>query len=205
MRRVLLFMFALLLAVSACADGTGAPLDGAELPEVEALTEADDVADLSSTNEPLDEPGDANLAGTDDSVVEESEDADPVIAEEENPKLEPIDSTTNPSLPEPLPSTPPPGVTGEVPADLLETIIADAESRLATEAALSVLRAESVIWPDGSLGCPEPGMSYTQALVDGYWVVLNAGGQTLDYRVSARGGFKLCEGSLGIPPTLPNS
>ena len=40
---------------------------------------------------------------------------------------------------------------------------------------MTVLRAESVTWPDGSLGCPEPGMQYTQALVPGYWVEIAVG------------------------------
>jgi len=30
-------------------------------------------------------------------------------------------------------------------------------------------------------------MMYTQALVNGYWVVINAGGKTYDFRVDARG------------------
>ncbi len=38
--------------------------------------------------------------------------------------------------------------------------------------AIEVVSAEEVTWPDGSLGCPEPGMSYTQAVVDGSKVVL---------------------------------
>lgn len=37
---------------------------------------------------------------------------------------------------------------------------------------IEVVSAEKVTWPDGSLGCPEPGMSYTQSLVDGSKVVL---------------------------------
>jgi hypothetical protein len=32
--------------------------------------------------------------------------------------------------------------------------------------------AERVTWSDGSLGCPEPDMMYTQALVEGYRIVL---------------------------------
>jgi hypothetical protein len=32
--------------------------------------------------------------------------------------------------------------------------------------------AERVTWSDGSLGCPEPDMLYTQALVEGYRIVL---------------------------------
>jgi hypothetical protein len=31
------------------------------------------------------------------------------------------------------------------------------------------------VWNDGSLGCPEPGMMYTQALVNGYWLIIEAG------------------------------
>jgi hypothetical protein len=37
---------------------------------------------------------------------------------------------------------------------------------------IEVVVAERVTWPDGSLGCPKPGMSYTQALVEGSRVVL---------------------------------
>ena len=32
---------------------------------------------------------------------------------------------------------------------------------------LVMVRAESVVWNDGSLGCPAPGMDYTQALING--------------------------------------
>ncbi len=39
-------------------------------------------------------------------------------------------------------------------------------------------------------------MAYTQALVDGYHVVIVAGGEELDYRVGSGGSFRLCEGSL---------
>ena len=50
---------------------------------------------------------------------------------------------------------------------------ADLAERLGVESdQVEVISAEVVTWPDGSLGCPEPGMSYTQALVDGSKVVL---------------------------------
>ncbi len=50
---------------------------------------------------------------------------------------------------------------------------ADLATRLGVEAdELEVVSAEEVTWPDGSLGCPKPGLSYTQALVDGSKVVL---------------------------------
>ena len=86
-------------------------------------------------------------------------------------------------------------MTGEVPAEILAELVADAAQRTATEAgAVDVITAEAVTWNDGSLGCPEPGMFYTQALVDGYQVILQAGDKELDYRVGAGGGFRICEG-----------
>jgi hypothetical protein len=57
----------------------------------------------------------------------------------------------------------------------------------------SVLIAEAVTWTDGSLGCPEPGGMYTQALVDGYQVVVEVDGQEYDYRVGRGTDVRLCE------------
>jgi hypothetical protein len=54
-----------------------------------------------------------------------------------------------------------------------------------------VVSAEEVTFPDGSLGCPQPGMVYTQAMVDGYKIVAEAGGKTYDYRGSGST-FRLC-------------
>ena len=46
---------------------------------------------------------------------------------------------------------------------------------------VTVVTAEQVTWRDGSLGCPQPGMTYTQSLVDGYRIVLAAGGTEYHY------------------------
>lgn len=95
-----------------------------------------------------------------------------------------------------------PAVTGEVPAELLARLRADAAGRLGVEAdALEVVRAESVTWNDGSLGCPQPGAMYTQALEPGYQVVLQAGDRQLDYRVRRGGYFFVCEAARekGLP------
>jgi hypothetical protein len=40
---------------------------------------------------------------------------------------------------------------------------------------IELLRAEAVIWPDGSLGCPQPGVAYTQVQQDGLRILLRAG------------------------------
>lgn len=106
-------------------------------------------------------------------------------------------------LPEKVPAQPATGVTGEVPEDLLASIRADAAARAGIDVdSPTVIRAEAVAWPDGSLGCPQPGVVYTQALVPGYWVVLSQGGREYDYRATARGYFRRCDSRnpVNAPP-----
>lgn len=104
------------------------------------------------------------------------------------PAISPPDLATVPPSDEPA--------TGEVPPAIMADLVADAAERTGEEpTAIEVVQAAAVTWNDGSLGCPEPGMFYTQALVDGYRVILRAGDEELDYRVGAEGGFRLCEGS----------
>lgn len=94
------------------------------------------------------------------------------------------------------PATP---VTGEVPEGLMNAIIEDlVKNQSLNNEHIEVERAESVIWPDGALGCPEPGVMYTQAQVQGYWVVLRAGGRQFDYRASGKGLFRRCKGSFRL-------
>ena len=89
-----------------------------------------------------------------------------------------------------------------VPQEILESVLKEAAAlaNVAREQ-LVIRRAEPVIWNDGSLGCPEPGMMYTQALVNGYWVVIDAAGQKYDFRVGSRGNFRLCPPGRGHPPS----
>ena len=93
-----------------------------------------------------------------------------------------------------------------VPQGILECVLKEAAAlaNVAPEQ-LVILRAESVIWNDGSLGCPDPGMLYTQAQVNGYWVVIDAAGRKYDFRVGSRGNFRLCPPGRGHPPSQPNA
>lgn len=47
--------------------------------------------------------------------------------------------------------------------------------------------ARRVTWANGALGCPEEGMMYTQALVDGYYIRLQADGRDYDYHAGREG------------------
>jgi hypothetical protein len=49
------------------------------------------------------------------------------------------------------------------------------------ESAVTVVSVAAVTWPDTSLGCPQPGMRYTQVPVDGARIVLSADGREYAY------------------------
>jgi len=97
-------------------------------------------------------------------------------------------------------------VTGEAPQELLDAILDDAASRTGLDRSeLIIVQDEAVVWPDGSLGCPEPGMMYTMALVHGYHVIVRAGEQELDYRTGRNNFFTLCEKPLPFKLIEPPS
>lgn len=82
---------------------------------------------------------------------------------------------------------------GEVPAAMLEQAIADAASGAGVElSAIEVISAEAVTWSDGALGCPLPDQMYTQALVPGYRVVLDVGGEEMSFHAAEGGEFAYC-------------
>lgn len=104
--------------------------------------------------------------------------------------------------PTPMSTQPTSGTESQVPEPML-VLVLEAAAKLASvpRGQLVVVRAEAVVWNDGSLGCPEPGMEYTQALVNGYWVVIEAAGHTYDFRAGRDGKFHLCPEGRGRPPS----
>ena len=87
------------------------------------------------------------------------------------------------------------GVTNSiVPPQTLDAMRADLLQRLGGDPSRFTLTlAEPVTWPDGSLGCPKPGMMYPQVLVDGFRVVFAADGKEYAYHGDDRGQFFYCE------------
>ena len=58
---------------------------------------------------------------------------------------------------------------------------------------IGVVEVRSVVWPDGALGCPKPGMAYPQVQVEGLLIRLSIGDRIFEYH---SGGGKppfLCE------------
>ena len=102
------------------------------------------------------------------------------------------------------PATGTDNTTQSLPADVRSIVDAatrDAGSRVKIDpGAVEIVSARQVTWSDGSLGCPEAGMQYTQALVPGYRVLLRAGGQQFDYHAAANGHFVLCPPERAVEP-----
>jgi hypothetical protein len=86
-----------------------------------------------------------------------------------------------------------------IPQGILQPILADAATRAGVDPSeLRLVYASAVDFNDSSLGCPEPGMMYTQAIVPGYQVIVEHDEAVLDYRASGPGAFRLCP-SGGAP------
>ncbi|HZB94977.1 MAG TPA: hypothetical protein VE268_03360 [Herpetosiphonaceae bacterium] len=59
------------------------------------------------------------------------------------------------------------------PQDAIEVAVATLASQLnLAPEEISVAEVRPVTWPDSSLGCPKPGMMYTQVLTPGYQIKL---------------------------------
>lgn len=87
--------------------------------------------------------------------------------------------------------------TSEVPAALLDKIRAELAGEQGVAAAdVKVVSAKSVDWPNGAMGCPKPGRMYTQAIVPGYRIELEAGGKKFTYHAATKGGYKRCDNAL---------
>lgn len=108
--------------------------------------------------------------------------------------------------PSPLATSPSPEATAQettavMPDDLLDRVKRHVATTEEVEVArVAVHRVERRTWPDGALGCPEPGGVYTQAVETGYQVILGIADRRFDYRVTDRGTLRRCE-----PPLRPRT
>jgi hypothetical protein len=105
--------------------------------------------------------------------------------------------------PQRAPSNEPPVTqgSGEVPPQLLAIFQDDLARRaLVKHDAITVVSATEQQWSDGAMGCPQPGQMYTQMIVPGYRVVMQAAGNSYAYHSDRRGHFIVCSNGLSFPP-----
>lgn len=77
---------------------------------------------------------------------------------------------------------------------LVGQAVADLSTRLKIDASSIVtVSAQAVSWPDGSLGCPQPGMAYTQVMVDGALIELSVDGTSYSYHSGGARAPFLCQ------------
>jgi len=87
---------------------------------------------------------------------------------------------------------------------LVDYTVKDLATRLAIDpATIEQLEARAVVWPDGGLGCPTPGMAYIQVQVDGALVRLRVDGKLYEYHSGGSRAPFLCDQPAGVPEPQP--
>ena len=71
-----------------------------------------------------------------------------------------------------------------------------------TSEEVKVSGATPVSWRSGALGCPKPGMSYTDALVQGIWIVLRVDNVVYRYHAKTGGQPFYCPDDRAEPPVM---
>lgn len=96
-----------------------------------------------------------------------------------------------------------PAVTKLTPAEQVAFAQKDLSERLDVAADAVILSgATTVTWRSGALGCPQPGMNYTQALVPGIWIMLRAGTTVYRYHAATGGQPFFCPDGRAEPPIM---
>lgn len=110
-----------------------------------------------------------------------------------------LPTNLTPLSPEPAPGSAGPGQLPTTVPDAAASdpaveraVAAEAERSGVDTAAIEVTGYAVVTWSDSSLGCPEPGMMYGQALTPGKQLVLTVDGQQVSYHAGATGDFFYC-------------
>lgn len=86
---------------------------------------------------------------------------------------------------------------------LIEKAREDLAQRLSISVAqINLVEAKEVVWPDASLGCPQPGMAYAEVLTPGYLILLKADNKEYEYHASKGTEVVYCENPM---PPIPGT
>ena len=139
----------------------------------------------------------------------------PSGAELDAAPLEAQEAASQPALAVALPDSPTQGDTTQMTASAstpaasgLENFIEKAKADLAQRLSIpvtqiSLVDAKAVVWPDSSMGCPQPDMLYKQVPADGALIVLQVEKKVYEYHVGGSRGLFLCEKVYKDPSTPP--
>ena len=88
-----------------------------------------------------------------------------------------------------------------VPIEVMDRLYAEvSEASGHAPGDIELVRAEHRSFRDTSLDCPQPNVGYAQVIIEGYWVILRAGGEEFDYRVNNKREHFRCTGSTKQAP-----
>ncbi len=169
-----------------------------------SATTADDTTTEDKTSD--DTTGD-NTTTTSSSVEEDSLATTPTTLK--TPSSTAPDDSDAPASTEPVENSGGIPITGGGPIDtslqpFIDQAVADlaaSESIAPTE--ITVESAQLVQWNDGSAGCPQPGMQYTQALTDGSAIQLTVGGTSYWYHTGGQFAAPTrCDSPSRQPPSV---
>jgi hypothetical protein len=98
----------------------------------------------------------------------------------------------------PAPGQPTPEPTSEINEATMKAMSELARQKLAEELEISVdqikvVTADPTYWSDTSLGCPQPGMTYSQIVTPGYRVTLVVGNDVYTYHTDTKQTVVRCE------------
>ena len=98
----------------------------------------------------------------------------------------------------PAPGQPTPEPTSEINEATMKAMSELARQKLAEELEISVdqikvVTADPTYWSDTSLGCPQPGMTYSQIVTPGYRVTLVVGNTLYTYHTDTKQTVVRCE------------
>jgi hypothetical protein len=174
MKKLILIGVVLALVTSACG-GAGEP------------------AGVTTTADAMDpiEPTPADTVSSDEAPVDSEPDESGIAPDDPALEVAPVNPPNEADKPVPAPPATGGGATNPPIVDhgnpQVAASIADLAGRLGVDtSSIEVVSVEEVTWRDGSIGCPQPGMSYTQALVNGSRIVLRVSGQ--DHQYNSGGG-----------------
>jgi len=91
------------------------------------------------------------------------------------------------------------------PTSGMESLVEKAKEDLAQRLSIDIsqinlVEAREVIWPDASLGCPQPGMVYAQVQVEGLLIRLGVGKEMYFYHSGGTADPFLCESTSQVVP-----
>lgn len=176
-QRILALAAALALSLTACGEATDSP----------GGSPTDDAAPTSTAT--------ATTPGDDDSLT---------TAPQEDGTMRPDPIPVPGQGDAALPTGPVPDSVREQP-EVKAAIEAHAERVGVPVEEVTVAGYAQVTWSDGSLGCPQPGMMYTQALVPGQQLILSVDGELASYHAANGKPFSYCASPVAPSQTNPSS